>query len=206
MKGLARAVLGGCTMGLLLVAPAFAADTPKAEPPAELIPKVRPTTKTFYGWQILATGSVGAVLATAAVVLPNDPITTTPSTAAFLTGMPLFVLGGPAVHWSHQDFSKGLVSFGGNIVLPMIGGFAGRAIRCGETNPPDSCETRGFLTGLTVTAIATSIVDALVLGWEDVPVDDMVSRASHRPLLLSLAPWLTTGRQGTLEAGLAGSF
>ena len=58
-------IFGAGAMVLFLAAPALAADPPKAPPPAELVPKVRPSTRVFYGWQILATGGVGGGLLTA---------------------------------------------------------------------------------------------------------------------------------------------
>jgi hypothetical protein len=209
MKGLARAVLGGCSMLLLLARPAFAADSPKAPPPTELVPKVRPTTTSFYGWEILATGTVGGVLAAAGTLLPDKPLGSAPATAAFVTGMPLFVLGGPSVHWSHGDFSKGLVSFGGNVALPLIGGLVGHSLRCKGDNAPDSCGVDGFLTGMAVTSVFVSILDALVLGWEHIPVDDSVSRGpirSYRFSEVSIVPRLIMADHGLVQLGLAGRF
>src|SRR6516225_6246012 len=95
----ARAQTGG-------VAP-HPAVTPSAEPPAELFPKARATTKSFYGWQILVSGEFA-------------------STLGFLTGAPTYALAGPIVHWNHGDFPKGLVSFGGNVAFAIVGGFIGQ--------------------------------------------------------------------------------
>jgi len=212
MKGLARGTLGGCLTLLLLVSPALAADTANAPPPAELIPKVRPTTKSFYGWEILATGEVGAVLAAAGVLLPDDPLGSAPATAAFVVGMPLYALGGPAIHWSHGDFSKGMVSFGGNVALPFLGGFVGSAVRCHETNAPDDCGSRGFLTGVVVGAMIAPVIDALVLGWENIPVEDALTplapqlAASARSPRLVVAPWSNVGNHGLFQLGLSGRF
>jgi hypothetical protein len=204
MKGLALGLLRGGLITFLLATQALAADPAKPAPPAELIPKVRPTTKSFYGWEILATGEVGGILAASGVLLPETPLGSAPATAAFITGMPLYALGGPAVHWSHGDFSKGLVSFGGNLVLPFIGGFTGRAIRCNETNAPDDCGSRGFLTGVVVAAMIAPVVDAFVLGWEDIPVEDALSPAKRR--LGAIAPWSTFDKNGQFQVGLSGRF
>jgi hypothetical protein len=206
MKGLALAVVGSCSMLLLAVGPALAAEPPKASEPAELIPKTRPTTKSFYGWEILATGGAGGVLTTAAVLLPENPVGTTPATAAFVVGMPLFVLGGPAVHWSHGGFEKGLVSFGANLALPFFGGLTGRSLRCSEANAPDDCHTRGFYTGLAIASLVTPVLDALLLGWEDVPIDDWTQHAVRHVPRLSMAPWLSSGSHGLVQLGLGGRF
>jgi len=204
MKGRVLGIVGGCWVLLLFVTQALAADPPKPPPPTELIPKVRPTTKSFYGWEILATGEVGGILAAAGVLLPDKPLGSVPATAAFITGMPLFALGGPAVHWTHGYFGKGLVSFGGNLVLPFIGGFTGQALRCNEANAPVDCGSRGFLTGIVVAAMITPVIDALVLGWEDVPVDDAHSPIS--PRLGTIAPWSTIDANGMFHLGLSGRF
>jgi hypothetical protein len=204
MKRRRRDILLGCLSALWFVTPALAADAPKSQPPAELFPKARPTTKSFYGWQILAGGEAGAMLAAAGVLLPDKPLDSWPATAAFLVGMPVFALSGPTAHWSHGDFSKGLISFGGNIAIPLIGGFTGRAIRCNETNAPDDCAQRGFYTGLVVSAMIVPVIDALVLGWEDVPVDEALRHGS--PRLGSIAPWTIVGKDGLFQAGLSGRF
>ena len=212
MKGRVLGLVGGCSLLLLFVTQASAADPPKPPPPAELVPRVRPTTRSFYGWEILATGEVGGVLAAAGVLLPDTPLGSAPATVAFITGMPLFVLGGPAVHWTHGYFGKGLVSFGGNLVLPFIGGFAGQALRCNEANAPLDCGSRGFLTGIVVAAMITPVIDALVLGWEDVPVDDAILRSSFRLTrrrstpTLAITPWWYIGENGPWRVGLSGRF
>jgi hypothetical protein len=124
-----------------------------------------------------------------------------------LFGAPLFVIGGPAVHWSHGDFGKGLVSFGGNVAIPMIAGFAGRSIRCSGENAAIDCASRGFYTGATIAAMITSAVDAVVLGWEDIPVDDALARPGPRvgSSRFTIAPWSAAG-QGGVELGVLGSF
>jgi len=212
MRARVLGIFGAGAMVLSLAAPAWAADPPKALPPAELVPKVRPSTRVFYGWQIVATGGVGGVLTAASILLPDEPFGTTPATAAFVIGMPLFALGGPTVHWTHGDFTKGLLSFGGNVTLSLAGGIVGREIRCNETNASDDCAKRGFLTGIAVAALITPVIDGLVLGWEDIPVDDALAPAASRladrprPYHLSIAPWSNIDQNGRLQLGLSGSF
>jgi len=205
-------IFGVGAMVLFLAGPAWAADPPKPPPLAELVPKVRPSTRVFYGWQILASGGAGGVLTAASILLPDEPFGSAPSTAAFVFGAPLFALGGPTIHWSHGDFTKGLVSFGGNVTFSLAGGIIGRQIRCNETNASDDCAKRGFLTRLAVAALITPVIDALVLGWEDIPVDDarspVVPRLAGRTRTyqLSIAPWSNIDPNGRLQLGLSGSF
>jgi hypothetical protein len=208
MRGLAIGIVGFSTV-LLPGAPALAAEPPKAAQPAELVPKVMPTTKSFYGWEILATGEVGAVLAAAGVLIPGKPLDSVPATAAFVVGAPLFVIGGPVAHWTHGDFTKGMISFSGNAVLPLIGGFVGHGIACSGSNPSDDCASRGFFTGMVVSAMVVPVIDAIALGWEDVPVSEARARETQVALRsvrgFSIAPWSSWGAGG-FRIGVSGGF
>jgi hypothetical protein len=102
-------------------------------------------------------------------VLPESPLKTIPSTFGFLFGMPLYIMGGPATHWTHGEFEKGLISLGGNVVLPVVGGFVGQGIRCAPSDAPDDCGARGFFTGFAIALVTAPVTDALVLGWETSP-------------------------------------
>jgi hypothetical protein len=179
-------------------------------PPAELTPTPRATTKSFYGWQILASGEVGSVFVAASVFLPERPLGSAASTAGFLVGMPTYALGGPIVHWTHGDFTKGLVSFGGNAAFAVVGGFIGQARGCRDNDPSQNCAERGFFAGMAVGALIAPLVDAAVLGWEDVPVDLIAEgpptrRARALPPSLTLAPTVGFGRRG-FELGFGGRF
>ena len=189
------------------------AATPSAEPPAELFPKARATTKSFYGWQILASGEVGSVVVAASVFLPERPLGSFASTLGFLVGTPTYALAGPIVHWNHGDFSKGLVSFGGNAAFALVGGFIGQARGCADNDPSGNCGERGFFKGLAVGALIAPLIDAAVLGWEEIPVDFISAgappgRAQGRavPRRFSLVPTLGVGPHGSLELGVGGLF
>jgi hypothetical protein len=201
-----------------------------ADTPAELVPTQRATRKSFYGWQILVTGGVGGLLAAGAIFLPDRPLGSLPATATFMVAMPVYALGGPIAHWTHGDFTRGLVSFGGNVAFPLVGGFVGQAIRCRPSDAPVDCGGLGFFTGFGIGLLTAPIVDAIALGWEDMPIDYIgalehrsVGQRSipHPPLgtsqgprgvprvvgsRVSIAPAWTFGPHGSFELGLSGRF
>jgi hypothetical protein len=174
----------GVLSALSASAPTIHAAGAPGDPPAEIFARERPTTRSFYGWQILASGGVGGLVAAASVVLTDSPLKSFPSAFGFIAGTPLYVLGGPATHWTHGEFKKGLLSFGGNFVLPLAGGFIGQAINCAP-NDSDNCGARGFFSGLAVALVTAPVLDALVLGWEDIPDDDPESPVASPPVQAS---------------------
>jgi hypothetical protein len=147
-----------------------------ATPPPEDIEIVAPRVATsFYGWQILIFGEAGALASAAAITLPDEPLQSAPSTAAFVLGAPTYVVAGPIVHWTHGHFAKGLASFGGNVALPLLAGAIGAA----------AAHDRGFVHGAALGFVLAPIVDGVVLGWEDVPIDYI---GKHSAPLVGLAP------------------
>jgi hypothetical protein len=185
------------------------AETPPSRnaPPDEIVAKQRATTKTFYGWQILAIGEAGSALAAVAVFVPDRPLGSTISALGFAAGMPVYALGGPIVHWNHGDFTKGLISFGGNVAFAVTGGLVGQAIRCNKENDADLCGQKGFFTGLGVMVLIAPILDAAILGWEEVPTDYYVAGRQNpaRPGF-SVAPSWSVGPRGSFEIGVSGRF
>lgn len=198
------------------------AAAPPAEAPTEMVARERPATRSFYGWQILATGEAGGVVAAASAVLPDSPLGTLPATMGFLVGMPFYALGGPATHWTHGDFDKGLISLAGNFALPIVGGFVGQAIGCAPSDASENCGTRGFLTGFAIALVTVPLVDALVLGWEDIPDDDPAvnvgppegsgraamssTPARKRAAHFKMVPAWSFSPHGVLAFGVAGRF
>jgi hypothetical protein len=174
-------------------------------PPEELVPRVLPTVKVFYGWQIVAIGEAGGLVAAAAVVLPSSQISSPLATFAFLLGMPAYVLGGPVVHWSHGAFEKGLLSLGANVIGPVVAGLVGSGIRCRPADAPSSCGTIGFLNGLAVAVVTVPLLDAFALGWEDEQIDDPPTGQTRPPRGLAVEPLFRVG-QGSVAIGLGGRF
>jgi hypothetical protein len=206
----------------LTALPALADDAVPAA--AEIVARERPSTRSFYGWQILATGEAGGLVAAAAIVLPETPLKEFPSVIGFLAGMPFYALGGPATHWTHGNFQKGLISFGANVVGVLAGGFIGKGIGCGQTHSSE-CGTNGFFTGFAIAIVTVPVADALVLGWEDIPDDDPLPsnvvpapKASanrpfeHQPFQrervpqFSMTPTWSLGPRGELAFGVSGRF
>jgi hypothetical protein len=200
---------------------AGAADPPE-QSPAEIVARERPSTRSFYGWQILATGEAGGVLAAAAMVLPDSPLKTLPSTFAFVIGMPFYALGGPATHWTHGSFNKGLISLGGNIVAPLAGGLIGQSVHCAPGDADINCGTRGFVVGFGIALVTVPLIDALLFGWEDIPDDEATSvvvtstspgetSEARRPprrrvASFTMAPAWNVGPRGELSFGVTGRF
>jgi hypothetical protein len=221
--------LGLCLGASLLVGSAGAAESPKgttptgvagagarsssvagADAPADLVPTQPATRKSFYGWQILVSGGAGGLLGASAIFLPDRPLASLPATATFMVAMPVYVLGGPAVHWSHGDFTRGLVALGGNVLFPLVGGFVGQAVRCHPRDAPVDCGGLGFFTGFGIGLLTAPLVDAIALGWEDIPVEyigalGQRSAGRHSTPRISIAPAWKFG-PGTIELGLSGRF
>jgi hypothetical protein len=191
----------------LLVTLATGGARAQTEPsPSEVIvPRRVVTERWFYGWPILGAGEAGALLLSASIVLPDQLLGSTASTVGFIAGAPAFALTGPIVHWSHDDFAKGVISITANLTLPVISGFVGRAIAC-SGDAGERCAYHGFGAGFAVTALLLPIADALLLGWEDVPVDEVAQRHSSGRAALTLVPQLSLNPSGALQLGAAGTF
>jgi hypothetical protein len=191
----------------------------------EIVARERPSTRSFYGWQILVTGEAGGIVAAAALVLPESPMKEVPSAVGVLIGTPFYALGGPATHWTHGAFEKGLISLGANFAAPIVSGLIGQAVACGQESAADNCGTRGFLTGFGLAMITVPLADALLLGWEDIPDDDSpppssvlaANKTSETPVRsldlrrppvtqFSMAPAWSIGPRGELALGVSGRF
>jgi hypothetical protein len=212
MKRVWAGALGLVAFGFATLGSARAEGQQAPAQPEVVVAKERATTKTFYGWQILATGEVGSAVAAASVLLPESPLGSFVSSVGFVAGMPVFALGGPIVHWTHGDFTKGMVSFGGNTVFALVGGLAGQTIRCkGNQVVESNCGERGFFTGMSVAILIAPVLDAAILGWESIPVDDAANAPRHFAWRsartgVELEPTWSLGPRGTFQLGVSGSF
>lgn len=227
-RALGRSVAVGAVFAALSSAAptALAADPapPTAPPPTEIYARERPTSRTFYGWQILASGGVGGAVAAASVAFTQSPLKSFPSAFGFIVGMPLYAIGGPATHWTHNDFQKGLISLSGNFVLPLTGGLIGQSVNCGAPDDAPNCGTRGFFGGFAIALLAAPLLDAVILGWEDIPDDDPEgppvpkpvssedgaplrrSATSRRVPSFTMAPAWNVGPKGEFGIGVSGRF
>ena len=88
------------------------------------------------------------------------------------SGVAVYFLGGPAIHWAHGHGRKGLGSLGLRVGLPLGGLIAGAllgSVACGSSDSefvpcPAVIGALGFLGG----AVAAPIVDAAVVAREPV--------------------------------------
>jgi hypothetical protein len=192
-------------MAQAAAAPGEPSPKPARAAPEEIVPRVLPTERVFYGWEILATGEVGGALVALSVWVPSSEVSTTASTFVFLAGMPTFLLGGPVVHWTHDHWTKGLVSFSVNAAGAAIGGFIGGGVRCGRQNAPGDCSLKGFFDGLAVAGLTLPLLDAAVLGWEDLQVSDPVATRARAGRAIAVEPLLSVGPR-SLALGVSGTF
>jgi hypothetical protein len=157
-----------------------------------------PTEKSFYGWQILATGGLGGALVAASMGLPDRPFTGVWATAGFAVGLPFYIFGGPATHWTRGNFSKGLLSVGANLAIPSAAGIVGASIVQDDRTP-------GFAHGAAVGALVAPVLDALILGWEDVPVDNATGHPG-RSTATTVFPVIDVCAGGGVLWGVSGAF
>lgn len=186
------------------------AATDPAPIPRQIEAKSPATRREFYGWPILAIGGAGGLLAAASIALPDLPFNSIPSVAAFVIGAPTYGLAGPIVHWSHGYFEKGLISFMGNIGLPVLVGAVGASISCGHDSAR-GCSGDGWARGAAIGMLVAPVLDALILGWEDAPVDYIGRTDRRAPHLVGSAHGLTVSpslvfRGGITSIGVTGRY
>ena len=154
-------------------------------PPA---PDVRRTS--WYGWQtMLADAGVIALWSAAYAVDDAKYGSSSPQSydrgtnLLVASGVAVYFLGGPTIHWAHGHGSKGLASLGLRVGLPLGGLIAGAllgTVACGSSDSdfvpcPAVMGALGFLGG----AIAAPVVDAAAVAREPVtrPADSQLQAA-----------------------------
>ena len=143
-------------------------------------PEPRPTTQTsWYGWQTLLADAGAIALWSAAYAVDeakygsSSPQSYDVGTNLLVaSGVAVYFLGGPAIHWAHGHGRKGLGSLGLRVGLPLGGLIAGAllgSVACGSSDNefvpcPVVIGALGFLGG----AVAAPVVDAAVVAREPV--------------------------------------
>lgn len=150
----------------LAAAPSAAGSHPVAG-----VPQATPTPKTrerWYGWQSLSADGASLLLLIAAGAASDSKGKASDVMAYGAVGG--YLLGGPVTHLLHDSPSRGLGSLGLRLGLPIAFGFIGSSLeRCSEDF--DLCGVPGAVFG-GVLGIATAVVlDASVLGYDEVPVE-----------------------------------
>jgi hypothetical protein len=155
------------------------------------VPEAPRTTRTsWYGWQtLLADAGVIALWSAAYAVDEAKYGSSSPQSydrgtnLLVASGVAVYFLGGPAIHWAHGHGRKGLGSLGLRVGLPLGGLIAGAllgSVACGSGDNefvpcPAVIGALGFLGG----AVAAPIVDAAVVAREPVtqPADSQFQAA-----------------------------
>ena len=154
-------------------------DAPQAReaPDAPQAPEAPRTS--WYGWQTLV-ADAGVIALWSAAYAVDDAKYGSSSKQGYevgtnllvASGVAVYFLGGPAIHWAHGHGRKGLGSLGLRVGLPLGGLIAGAllgTVACGSSDNeivpcPVAIGALGFMGG----AVAAPIVDAAVVAREPV--------------------------------------
>ena len=209
--GVRAAALAGGIALLGVMASVASAQTSRSEPPPD------PGTSTFppqlslqsqrywYGWEVALVGETGGGLLSVALATHNVPsLLPWRSLLFFPVGIPTYVLGGPLVHWSNDNFDKGLISLGMNVTTPVVVGLIGGAVACSRSNADPSCRTNGFYDSVAVAVLIVPLIDAAFLAWGET--------VTERTITTSAVPWREVRpffqfrESGQTLVGVAGRF
>lgn len=135
-----------------------------------------PPPTSWYGWQMLAIDLVG--FGGGAVVAARNRRTDEgeeihPALGLWAVGYTVGSIGGPTIHFAHGRVGIGFLSLGLRALAgPLLGVLPGLAGYCAATAGADDCAAHGAQWGLLGGAVAMSLFDALVLGYEPAEGDE----------------------------------
>lgn len=139
-------------------------------------------TERWYGWQTLIADAAAVGLVVAGLERRRP--------AVFASGITLYGLAAPTIHWLHGQPRQGNISAAiriGGVVLFTVSAMTGAA-KNGTINNPS--------TYLGLGCIGTAIaLDAALFAREKVPAEAPPEEASLAPLQLSLAPTFDVARK-----------
>ena len=132
----------------------------------------------WYGWQTLATDGAAFALIIYGGAQQFEGV---PPVAAATTGVAMFFLGAPTVHWAHGRIGTGFLSLGTRLVAPLLGAVVGSQDCTGECGGQ-------VLLGFVI-ATSPLWIDPALFAFEDVPA------AKSPALKLELRPHLSLSRR-----------
>jgi hypothetical protein len=159
-----------------------------AEPQSTAMPQPLPPAPVatsdihehWYGWQTLAVDGAAFVIAGVGVVASDGGQGSGGAELALLAAG-TYVLGGPVVHFAHENGFRGLASLGLRVATPVVFALVGYAAEdCSSGG--EFCGFGGFIIGGSLGILGAIIIDAAVLAREEVP--DQQPALSHLRLAL----------------------
>jgi hypothetical protein len=167
------------------------------DPAAGLPPPPEQRALRWYGYQTLALDGVAGLLFAGASKAP----------VLFAPGYLVFLAGGPAVHAAHHRDGALVADVVLRLAVPVAAGFVGmstahcatQSSTLGDALYEALCPMAGFGVGAEIGMLATSVFDAIVLGWESRPVH--VEARAHP----AWSPTLAMGAHD-VAAGVGGVF
>lgn len=139
------------------------------EPPPAASEEVDPETQTqWYGWQTLSLDAAAVLLAFGA---SGGTALSEAAPLMGATSLGTYALGAPITHLAHDNPGRAIGSLLLRGGLPIAFGAAGVGIEdCPDGG--DFCGLSGALYGGLVGALTAVVVDATLLSYEEVPVEE----------------------------------
>ena len=152
--------------------PAVTVPPAAAAPPAA-VQSVHPglgdeTPSRWYGWQTLAADGMSLALTVGSIALAGSG-GEEPSSALGWGALGTYVLGGPILHFVHENPGRGFASLGMRVVGPIALGVIGAAAEDCANHGGDFCGLGGAVVGATMGIVAAITIDAAVFAYDDPP-------------------------------------
>jgi hypothetical protein len=163
--------------------------------------------RTWYGWQILVSDA-----ASAATFLAGAKID---SSGVVGLGVAGYLAGGPAIHFGHGSFARGMASLGFRVGAPIGGALIGGLIVAAFTNNSSTSNSAfvpawvvGAAFGFSIGVISAPILDATLLAYDQKHSPDTASRTPAPTLRLAPVAGLPRDANGHTvpTVGVAGVF
>lgn len=172
--------------------------SPSSLPPPPLPPPPPPpiTREVSYAYQTLLSDGAAAALLAAGLLRDDADF----GVNLYSTGLAIYALGAPTVHFAHGQLGNGFRSLGVRVGLPLLGMLAGGLVgpKRDSCDDSSSCNRSSLGTGigLGLGALAAAALDAGLLAR---------ARVVDRPPPPLLAPTVSYHRSG-FTLGITGSF
>jgi len=166
-------------------------------PAFEARPEIDPDAPTWYGWQPLLADATAASLMGGGIVLGGVPNLGVAGGVLIVSGVGIYLFGGPAMHLLRERPRAALLDLGMRVLFPL-GGFLG-GLLLGILSSQPAVLAVGFIVGLG----SAILVDVASLSWEP---PERTPAPPADSTTVRWTPFLGATRRGAPLAGVAARF